>query len=212
MLHISLREMCRIIGIEPVTMSNFENGKNIHKDTLEKIETYYLNAGLEFTEGNGVREKRDFFIIYRGADGFRQFMDQVYEVARAQGGKFCCYNVTPANWLKWLGEEWNAMHAERMAAIADKLDFRITVKYGDIQFIGKRHAEYRWIPDKLWHDQTIYVYGDFIGFMVFRKDDVTIKVLKDKDVHAHIMGLFDHIWETASIIPKGVAHGPNNVE
>lgn len=209
----SVSELAERSGVSASTINGFESndpsrkGSGLSQRTAKKIIEAFESAGVEITS-DGVRKKQDYFKIYRGSEGFKDFMDHVYHTAKTLSGEFCIYNARPTNWIKWLGVEWNKMHSDRMAALENKPTFRITSQHGDTNLIGNRHAEYRWIPDDLWHDQSIYVYGDFIAFMIFKEDAVTIKVFKDHDVYEHILSVFNHIWETASIIPEGIAHKP----
>lgn len=191
-----------------LTLNRHLTGKSrLDQKNMQTLLSYFDREGLEFVE-DGVRRKRDYFTIHRGPDGFKDFMNHVYRVAKTKGGRFCIYNAKPSNWVKWLGEEWNEMHSRRMAELLGSIEFRITSQNGDTNFLGNRHAEYRWIPDELWHDQAIYVYGDFIGFMIFKEDSVAIKVLKDHEISEHMLRVFDHIWKTASIIPEGLRNRP----
>src|SRR5690606_4329033 len=110
------------------------------------------------------RKKTNEVKIYRGADEFREFMNDVYVTSRDKGGLICLHNAKPSNWTKWLGEDWFAMHSERMAKLENKIDFRITTVSGTQNFISASFAEYRWFPEELFNDQSVYAYGDKLAF------------------------------------------------
>lgn len=207
-LDVSQNAVAQDVGMTHTKLSRLEKGiTDVSASDMKVLHTYYENKGLEFTDGHGVRLRQTYIQRYSGADGFRSFMDDVYDVAKTVGGEICLYNARPANWIKWLGEEWNAMHSKRMAALVDKIDVKITAQYGDVQFIGHNHAEYRWIPDDMWNERSFYAYGDFIGFLIFREDNVSIFVMREKEVSESFRSLFNIAWDSVAIKPVDV----NNV-
>jgi len=202
MLSLSQGEVAKHLGIAANTLSNIENAQaDAPASRLLEIQKFYEYEGLEFTEGEGVRQRQDKVQRYHGVDGFKFFMDDVYNVAKAQGGEICLYNARPANWIKWLGVEWNAFHSQRMKELAGRINFKITAQRGDYQFIGSKHAEYRWVPDHLWNERSFYAYGDKIGFLNFEEDSVEIFVLKQKQFADSFRSLFNIVWDTVTIIP-----------
>ncbi len=184
------------------TIINFETERSLPKQTtVDKIVGALRDGGVSFTEDNGVKEQQTYIKRYRGVDGFKAFMDHVYEVAKDVGGEICLYNARPANWIKWLGTEWNAMHSARMAELVDTINFKATAQRGDVQLIGYKHAEYRWIPEEMWNERSFYAYGDYIGFLIFEEESVSIFVLKEAEVAASFRSLFNITWDHVAIIP-----------
>ena len=202
-LKLSQQQVANALGVSNATLSKIENGESDPPASrLEQLQDFYENQGVEFLEGDGVRKRQTYVRRYRGAEGFRDFMDHVYEVARDVGGEICLYNARPANWLKFLGESWNAMHSERMAKLADQIDFKATTRQGDTQLIGHRHAEYRWVPEEIWNQQSVYAYGDYIAFLIFDDDEVSIFNLREKQVADSFRALFNICWETVAKVPE----------
>jgi hypothetical protein len=136
--------------------------------------------------------------ILTGRDGFRVFMDDVYETAQAMGGEICLFNGVPAEIIKWLGDDWYALHANRMAGIKDSFDFKVIVRSGDRQLIGSSFASYRWFPEDLFHEQTFYAYGDRLAFINFDEDNVRILILRQKEFADSFRVLFNIAWTHAA--------------
>ncbi len=201
-LDVSRNDVSDATGIGVQTLADLENGKTDSPriSTLDTLRLYYEANGLEFTDDGGIRPNKVRVQQYEGPEGFRRFMDEVYDVAKTQGGEICLHNAKPANWIKWLGVEWNLMHTERMVAIKDHMDFKITAGHDDYQLIGK-HAEYRWLPKEMWNDQSFYAYGDRIALLNFEEDSVHIVVMHNKKFADGFRSLFNVAWDNVTIKP-----------
>lgn len=202
LLNWSQSDLAERAGLSQTGIARIESGVNQpNLQTMERITQAFNDAGIEFIADRGVERRRNEVRRYSGSIGFREFMDDVYKTAKEVGGDISLYNAKPANWIKWLGTEWNQMHAERMAILLENINFRITCQKGDYSFIGSKHAEYRWVPDELWNERSFYAYGDKIGFLDFEEDSVEIFILKQKQFADSFRTLFNVAWEYATIIP-----------
>lgn len=192
------------------TISNFESDNSTpSKTTLSKITNILEQAGIAFLDDDGVRRRQLAVQQYQGSEGFRAFMDDIYQTLKDKGGDMCLLNARPDFWLKWLGKEWyETVHIPRMEALLDKIDFRVTIREGDYNFIGNRFGEYRWIPEKIWDDNSFYSYGDKIGFLSFDNNTVEILVLHQKKFAENYRFLFNLVWDQYSIIPNADDYKP----
>lgn len=200
-LDVSRNDVSAATGVGVQTLADLENGKTDSPriSTLDTLRLYYEAKGVEFVEDGGIRPRKVMVQQYQGAEGFRKFMDDVYEVAKTQGGEICLHNAKPANWIKWLGVEWNTMHTNRMLELG-KLNFKITAGHDDYQMIGK-HAEYRWLPREMWNDQSFYAYGDRMALMNFEEESVHIVVMYNRKFADGFRKLFNVAWNTVTTIP-----------
>jgi len=195
LLNWSQPDLAKQCGMHVQTICHFEKGSGTPtKKTLQRITETLQNGGVEFFNDGGVRPRKIFVQQYKGAEGFKAFMDDVYETVKKVGGPIRLYNAKPTNWLKWLGAEWNDMHAQRMAAVTSKENFKITAGHGDKEFLGP-YAEYRWLPKKMWNEQSIYTYGDRFATLNFQPDSVTIVVVHNKQTAEGFRALFDVAWK-----------------
>lgn len=201
-LDISRNEVAADTGVGVQTLADLENGKTDSPriSTLDTLRSYYESKGVEFTHDGGIRPRKVLVEQYDGPEGFRRFMDDVYQIASTQGGEICLHNAKPANWIKWLGVEWNTMHTNRMLSITKKMDFKITAGHDDYQMIGK-HAEYRWLPQEMWNDQSFYAYGDRIALLNFEEDSVHIVVMHNRKFADGFRKLFNVAWNNVTLIP-----------
>ncbi len=201
-LDVSRNDVAAATKVGAQTLADLENGKtdSPRTSTLDTLKMYYEANGLEFMDDGGIRPRRVIVQQYQGAEGFRAFMDEVYEVAKTQGGEICLHNAKPANWIKWLGVDWNTMHTNRMLEIKNKIDFKITAGHNDYKMIGK-HAEYRWLPSEMWNDQSFYAYGDRIALLNFEEDSIHIVVMHNHKFADGFRKLFNVAWNTVATIP-----------
>jgi len=190
------------IGLSVAAISKIEKGDNKGKAaTLSKIEKAFEYAGIEFTEGEGVKKKRISVSHYEGHEGFSNFLDDVYFTASKVGGEICISNVDARYWIKWAGEEKWAAHTERMTKIKHLIDDKIIIKEDDWFFPADGFAEYRWFPKELFDDQTLYAYGDKLAFINFTEDNVHIYVLPHARFAKGFRVLFNIAWDRVAVKP-----------
>ncbi len=189
-------------GLSQTGIARIENGTNQpNTQTLNKIKGAFEDADIEFLGTSGVRKTTGEIKVFKGAEGFRRFMNDVYERSKIIGGDICLFNGVPAYFYKWLGEEWYNAHAKRMSELKN-LKAKIIVKEGEELLIASNFAEYRWFPKEMFHEKTLYAYGDSLGFLSFTEDDVHIRVIKQADLADSFRILFNIAWDSVAIVPS----------
>jgi len=178
----------------------FEAEEKASKHTIDTLSNYFGSQGIEFLPNDGVSFKPDTK-VYKGTEGFRLFMDDVFEVVSTVGGQIRLHNAKPDNWIKWLGADWYAMHRERMKPFQKNIEFRVTAVMGETNFIGNTHSEYRWLPEEMFTQQSFYVYGDRLALMSFSEEDVEIYVVRKEEFAESFRALFDVTWEERTVLP-----------
>jgi hypothetical protein len=87
-----------------------------------------------------------------------------------------------------------------MLKIKKKYEFRITIKQNDKNFLGK-HAEYRWLPERSWNEQSFYAYGDKLALMLFEPEQVSIRTVCSRQFADGFRALFSLAWDHIPPIP-----------
>ena len=202
-LNVTQAEVARHTGVAVPTITSIEGEttQNPKTATLDALKTYYESKGIVFTDDKGIRPVSARFRHLQGTDGFRALMDDVYEQANQKGGKIRLWNARPDYFIQWLGKDWYAAHTKRMQTILHKISFNVTCEEGETNFIGSHHAEYRWVPTKLFNEQAIYCYGDRIAFLTFGEDSVNIFILYNKEFNDSFCLLFDLVWDEITLMP-----------
>ena len=189
-------ELADKAGLSQTGIARIENGTNQpNSKTLEKIGTAFDHADIEFIGDTGLRKRSIQSQTYRGIEGFKEFLDNVYHTARDVGGELCTFNAATPYFKTMLGAEWYEQHAERMQAIRDNFTMRLIVEEGTKDLLAKGFGEYKFFPKNLLTDQKIYVYGDFVSFMNFANENVEIVEVKHGPSAESFRILFNIAWE-----------------
>lgn len=198
-LNWSQPDLAKRCAIHVQTISNFEQESGTPtKKTLQRITDTLEAAGMEFIENDGVRKKQMYVQHYQGTEGFRTFMNDVYETAKKFGGDICLFNTQPLLWYKHLGQDWYEMHNKRMSALGDKIKVRIAIREGDSSFILSC-AEYRWFPKDKWKDRMYYAYGPKLALLNFTEESINIMVFTESELADSFRVLYDIAWEHETI-------------
>ena len=202
LLDLSQKELADKLGIARKTVMRIENGQSPgNSKTNESLRLFFENNGLEFFEGNGVRESTNIIQKLSGRAGIKAFFDMVYEAAKSGHNDICLFNGVPERLMHWLGEEYYENHKNRMLKIQDQYKYKIIVKDNDFQFIANGFAEYRWFPEKLFNDKTLHSFGSKLAFFDFDNDDVKIMII-DQPVFAESFRiLFNIAWNNVAVKP-----------
>ncbi|MBU6234375.1 MAG: helix-turn-helix domain-containing protein [Alphaproteobacteria bacterium] len=197
-LDLSQDEVASKCGITKYTLSNIERGANDPSGrSLELIKSFFERSGIRFTADNGIRYLEQDVICLEGSDGFRYFMEDVYETLSKKPGTYCVSNVDENNWVKWLGAEEARVLCDKIANI-ENIRAHILVKEGD-NFTFAEHAEYRYLPGDLFYDNTsFYVYGDKLALIHFDPDNVTVRLLSNRYFSAGFKLMFYRFWDTVA--------------
>lgn len=204
LLDWSQSDLAEHAGLSQTGIARIENRTNQpNSKTLKKIQAAFDDADIEFMGRTGLRKRSGEIKIYNGREGFRKFMDDVYKIASNKGGEICLFNGMPNLMIKWLGEDWYENHNQRMSSIKENFDFRIIIRHGDKNLIASDFAKYRWFPEKLFHEHTIYSYGNRLAFISMEEENVHIQVLKQIDFAESFRILFNIAWETMAVSFNG---------
>lgn len=202
MLNLDQATVCDACGINKATLSNIENEKSTgNANTLNALQLFYESRGVEFIDGDGVRQSTTALKKYRGAAEFRQFYNDLYETAKSVGGDIWLYNGVSDLVLNNLGADYLKMHVERMLKIKDRFTYRVVVKEGDESFLGSTYCDYKWLPSEGFNDKTIFVYGSKVAFVNFDNDDVVVIVLDQPDTAQTMRHFVQRAWDTEAYRP-----------
>lgn len=200
LLDWSQSDLAQHAELSQTGIARIENGTNKpNSRTLDKIARAFDRADVEFIGETGVKKRSGEIRVLKGANGLKEFLDELYIYAENNGGPFHLHNADPRNWRKWLGDEWFNAHSERMAKLGDTIQFKITCAEGMTDLISTGFAKYKWFPKDKFNDQSIYAFGETLAFVYFGENDLQVSVLKNKEFAAAFSILFDIAWDTTAI-------------
>jgi transcriptional regulator with XRE-family HTH domain len=197
----SQHDLAEKADLSQTGIARIENGTNQpNTKTIEKIKAAFDIADIEFIGSSGVKKRTDEIKILKGAEGLRELVEDIYvctkhaiETTNQKEALVYLYNARPENWHKWLGKDWWDMHAKRMSVFGNKVQ-RIIASENNNYFISDAFSEHRGFPENLFNDQSIYAYENKLAFVTFG-DDVSIKILKNKEFCDGFKVLFNIAWE-----------------
>ncbi len=202
---LSQTELSELSNVGIKNISNFERGAtNLSSEFLERIVKTFDNMGIRTTQNGGVEYKPlNEVTILRGQEGFRRLMDEVYEEARSKDpSEIRIINGTPTIFVKWLGQDWYDMHAQRMAAVKDRFDFKILAVNEGNEIAGG-FAEYRWFDEGDFKGNSIYLFGNKHALIEFYDDDVIIELEERPSVVENTKVMFNIMWQTVGKSQSG---------
>jgi transcriptional regulator with XRE-family HTH domain len=208
LLDWSRSDLSKASKVSQETIKNIEHGVFRPQETTEEaIIGAFAAQGVEFTDGNGVRRVRDSVLRLEGVDGFKRFVDSVYETARLpyspemENKLICISNVNESLFSEYLGD-YLPFHVRRMNEIKD-LKFKVLVKNpsGAARITEARDSQYRecrQIPGDYTGNVPFYVYGNSLAILIFdEKPAPQIVIISSPLVAKAYREQFDIMWSYA---------------
>ncbi len=197
-------ELAEAAKISPETVKNIEHGIfRPQEETADRIVKAFAAHDVVFTENEGVQLRKDSVIRYEGVEGFKRFMDDVYEAAKDPsahiGGSkpICVSNVDESLFIKYSSGNIDS-NIKRMNEI-NNIKVRV-LAVGD-QFTEAPRAsylEYRWERNEGKSLVPFYVYGDKLAIIVFEADPAPqVIVIASALVAKAYREQFEILWKNA---------------
>ena len=195
LLGLYTKQISEYTGISERQLSAYNTGKsNLSQDNINKLTQFFDNRGLIFTAQGGVDFRPPEVVrVLSGQDGFRALMDDVYRTATNEGGRIEILNGSPSLFTQHLGAEWYEMHAKRMLKTKNNIQFRIVAKKGETP-IASAFAQYRWMNEGEFYNQSVYIYGNAVAFIAFEDPAVSIEIIKRDAMVKTFHAIFDLVW------------------
>ena len=185
------------------SIKNIETGQTSPQlQTLLKIKTAFEEAGITFTDDDGVKRRRYEIDVLKGQQGFWDFYDDIYNTIKQVGGEMLIHNVDERLFTKWLGDKISA-HRERMHQLGN-FSQKVIICEGDTNFaVNYKTTEYRWADKKDFSPMPFYLYGQKLAMILFESDNVSIFMIDQPEIAQSYRGLFMAAWNKAKVPTKG---------
>ncbi len=195
-LKLSRNNLADLSGVAAKSIDNFENGKTslAHKNMKALISTF-VNEGIEFIGETGVNVPQDYVAkTLTGADGFKEFLDDVYNTVK-NGGSINVTNVVDQDFKYWAGDK-HTDHVTRMANIKN-LECKTLSKSGYKDFLASDYTDYRWLPKNETGLTPFYMYGQKLAILSL-KPEPTIIIINVPGVVDTFRIKFNALWEKST--------------
>lgn len=209
-------DLAKACGLSAETIKNIERGVYMPQETtIGAIVAAFREHHVDFTNDDGVRFRHDTVTNYEGVEGFKKFMDDVYQVAlklveEGQTDKtFCMSSLDDSFFITYLGDFFTIHHVKRMNALKDKFKMFILVRetpktISTEEYTTGSYREYRKQPNHTMDNVPFYVYGDKLAILIFEdKKEPQIIVISSPLVAKAYREQFNVLWSNASPINIG---------
>jgi transcriptional regulator with XRE-family HTH domain len=199
LLNWSQVELARHAGISVTAMNNIDRGLSAPRlKTLQHIRKVFENNGIEFTEGNGVRFRKDVFKIetFEGPQGYAAYLDDLLQTQIAKGGEALHHSFEDPQFVK---KHRKAHFDFYQAYTRHKLKERVLVCEGTTgRYAPPSTSQYRWCQKELFGRIGYSVYGD--KYCIFLPNRIV--VIENADIAEAYRKQFDANWKTAMKMPS----------
>lgn len=204
-------DLSKAAKVSQETIKNIEHGIFRPQEVTELALIRACAAhGVEFIGLTGVRQVEDTVVRLEGNDGFRKFVDSVYETCRMpytpelDNKQICISNVNEHNFAKYLGDYLNT-HIERMNDIKD-VKMKVLVRNSEAsnqssEARGSVYRECRQLKGDYSGDVPFYVYGNNLAILIFdEKKPPQIVIISSSLVSKAYKEQFNVLWSISAPI------------
>jgi DNA-binding XRE family transcriptional regulator len=198
-------DLAKAASISPETIKNIEHGTFRPQEvTADAIVKAFSMHNVIFTEDDGVKISNNHISTFNGYEGFKSFMDDLYNTAlkdySINGTKpICVCNVNNDHFKKNL-KDYAALHIERMSKIQGLKIKMLATKKEETRAVGADYMMTKYIDQSV--SLPFYVYGDKFSIINFEVEvSPQIIVIHSSAVAKSYRDQFAIMWSNASNEP-----------
>ena len=183
-------------NISVVSIKHFEDEHHqTRTTTIAKITKVMEDAGIEFLPNSGLRLRDDTLTIIEGDDALLRLMDDIYYTLKDAA------QVGANGEVLWGFIDESASPPEILAADKKIREANIKMRFlvaAGAQFYPYALEEYRCIPDKMFHEHTIAIYGDKVATEILSNNTgaKSVIIINNPSYAATHRAMFELIWST----------------
>lgn len=173
------------------------------EDTIRKVTRILEMRGVEFIDNEGVRVRPRGMHTYQGVDGFKQFLDNVYEYVKQTISEeqeyepVCSSSVNDKDFIRHLGDFFS-FHIDRMNSLR-KFRHRILLKekpssLRPTELKEGGYREYRKRSPQDTANVPFYVYGDKLAILMIADSVPQIIEISSAQVAQAYREIFNALW------------------
>lgn len=201
LLGLNRSDLATSLAVNKSTLNAYFTGQtSVPSGRLAEIQKWLENAGIVFTEDEGVKLNKAEIIKYEGKQGFVSFMTDVLETVKRGNSDVCVSNVDENDFENNLPKEFAEFYRDELSKVKN-FTSKILVKEGDDFLTADGIAQYRGVPSEVFsEDATFYAYGDKLALLTFHDDSVQILSLHNKQFSNSFRVMFNAIWSNHEVI------------
>ncbi|MDD3181291.1 MAG: helix-turn-helix transcriptional regulator [Alphaproteobacteria bacterium] len=199
LLDWSQEHLAEACNLSIATIRKVESGHiSPRNSTMGGIQHSFENAGLEFLESNGVRQRPEDISVFNGEESVVAFFDDVYHTVSKVGGDVIVVCPNANTVYTDILKEYRHIHIKRMAAISDKVCVKCILTESKTSLPAQSYCEYRYLPSQMMDVSPFYVYGNKISFRLFSGSRLSkIIVIESYELARTFRKQFESMWGRA---------------
>jgi transcriptional regulator with XRE-family HTH domain len=160
MLGWSQEEMAQASGLAVTTIRNIETGNVPRGRTAEMLRKAVENAGLEFTNSQGVQRRKDID-LFHGAESVGLLFEDIYRTIKANDGGELIAMLKSQQVLSQLCDQAGKLGTKNLQSFPTKC-----LLFENKQSkIGLPLCQFRWLPPNSTAPAIYFVYGNKFVFV-----------------------------------------------
>ena len=196
-------DLARVSGISLAAINKLERGLvSPRQHTMATLQQSFEQAGVEFTEGPGVRLTSDLFRlqVWDGKTAIGNLLNDVFMTLKDMPlpREILLSGLDESRW-----DNYRTLVNQHQARLLEcQVHQRVLIHDGDHYFLSHLNPKehYRWIAKNLFTQLPYYVYGDKYA-MVIWGPPVRVVVMQSRIMAETIRKQFEANWQTGKI-PK----------
>lgn len=193
LLNWTQQDLSERTDISATSIGAIENGQTMPREsTLQAFRKAFEDAGIEFSDNQGVRFRTAGVRTLSGRNGYLEFFEDVYlTLEQIDKPQVLVSNVDERQFEYWHGK-YGGDHVNKIKNDL-KADYKILVREGDTYFPASDYAEYRWLSTKLFVSVPFYLYGQKLAIILFENEPKIILIESPLVAEAYRVQ-FENMW------------------
>ncbi|MDD3181286.1 MAG: helix-turn-helix domain-containing protein [Alphaproteobacteria bacterium] len=166
LLNWSRADLASKAKVSEQTIHRFENGTHESSpQTRQKLARTFEDAGVDFTENQGVRFKPTGVTVYDGVAAFEDFHEFLYLHLKQNGGEVCLSIYDEPLLAKYRKDP--EIHRSRMRELvgSGRVTFKILTTKSSWNTRG--YIQFKWMPNQQLLPTGFYAFGDCLALVSF---------------------------------------------
>ena len=200
--------LAEITGLSVATIRKLELGHiSPRSKTTLLIRQALEEAGLEFIEPGGVRQRPEDIQVYQGHEGTKAFFDDVYHTMKKRGGEVVVVCPDEDPFTVALGS-YQQNHLQRMSELRGHVVVKCILTE-NMKSVPATYCEYRCMSKHYVDSVPFYVYDDKYAIFAFDSDpSPKITVIQSRTVARAFCRQFYSMWEKATLLSAPADDAP----
>lgn len=168
--------------------------------TADKIVRVFADAGIEFTENEGVRRTPVGIEIFEGHERFHEFTDYVFQHLKAHGGDVCISATDERLFNKYRKEPEQYRQSMKALVNSGKVRVRILAEKSNFNSI---FADMRRLRTQSAAPTSFYAFGQNLAMISFaHQPPPYVALFRNTPFAAAFRQSFEASWDNAEVMVK----------